>query len=53
MFFLRTVYNLDETKELIAKIKIDFKINGKAESFEQSLPLVKKQKLTWNKFRVH
>jgi len=51
--FLRSVYDLNNTEELIAKIKIYFQINGKAESIEQSLPLVKKQKLTWNKFRVH
>ena len=51
--FLRNVYDLDNVKELTATIKFDVQINGKHESVEQSLPLVKKQKLTWNKFRTH
>lgn len=51
--FLRSVYDLGNVKELVATIKLDVQINGKPENIEQSLPLVKKQKLTWNKFRVH
>ncbi|MEJ8844335.1 hypothetical protein WG954_18210 [Lacibacter sp. H375] len=51
--FLRTVYNLDNEKEVTVKLKINYQLNRKTIVLDKNLQLIKKQRLTWNEFRVH
>ena len=51
--FFRTVFDIDKIGNFKIKVKVNYSIDNKSDSINQTLTIEKKHRLTWNKFRVH